>query len=97
MIEALLLTRAFGVTYFGSLLGTVVVVETLGQIISPTLAGAIFDMTGAYDGALIMFISMFALAFTFFALASRLPWPVRQYPPEPAVDQLAFPSPVSGL
>jgi len=76
MIEALLLTRAFGVTHFATILGSVVVVETIGQIISPTVAGAIFDATGSYDQALVMFIGAFSLSFVMFTLASRLPRPI---------------------
>ena len=76
MIEALLLTRAFGVTHFATLLGVVVVVETIGQIISPTVAGAIYDSTGSYDGALLMFVCTFALSFTMFLIALRTPRPI---------------------
>lgn len=76
MIEALLLTRAFGVAHFATILGAVVVVETVGQILSPTLAGAIYDATGSYDGALLMFIGTFAGAFVAFLVASRLPRPL---------------------
>jgi sugar phosphate permease len=78
MIEALLLTRAFGVAHFATILGTVVVVETLGQIISPTVAGAIFDSTASYDLALVMFICTFSASFVLFAIASRLPRPIDQ-------------------
>jgi nitrate/nitrite transporter NarK len=78
LMEALLLTRAFGVAHFATILGTIVVIETVGQIISPTVAGAIFDATGSYDAALVMFICTFALSFCMFVLASRLPQPVAQ-------------------
>jgi sugar phosphate permease len=78
LMEALLLTRAFGVAHFATLLGTVVVIETIGQIISPTVAGAIFDATGSYDAALFMFCGTFALSFILFALSSRLPQPVQE-------------------
>lgn len=72
MIESLLLTRAFGLKHFGTILGTVVVVETVGQILSPTIAGAIFDATGAYDYALLMFVGTFGTAAAMFLVASRL-------------------------
>lgn len=72
MVEALLLTRAFGVKHFATILGAVVVVETIGQILSPTIAGAIFDRTGSYDLALLMFVSTFAAAMTLFLVASRM-------------------------
>ena len=75
MVEALLLTRAFGVKHFATILGAVVVVETIGQILSPTIAGAIFDRTGSYDLALLMFIGTFATAMGLFLLASRMQRP----------------------
>lgn len=77
MIESLLLTRAFGVKHFATILGMVVVVETVGQILSPTIAGAIYDATGTYDLALLMFIGTFATASAVFLLASRLRRPYR--------------------
>lgn len=72
MIESLLLTRAFGVKHFGTILGAVVVVETIGQILSPTVAGAIYDATGSYDLALVMFTGTFATAAVVFLGASKL-------------------------
>jgi cyanate permease len=80
MMEALLLTRAFGVAYFATILGAVVVVETIGQILSPTIAGAVFDATGSYDWALAMYITTFAAAFVLFFIASRLPRPFDEPP-----------------
>jgi len=75
MMEALLLTRAFGVAYFATILGAVVVVETVGQILSPTLAGWIYDTTGSYDYALMMYVGTFAAAFVLFFISSRLARP----------------------
>jgi len=76
IIEALLLTRSFGVAHFGTILGAVVVVETLGQIISPTIAGAIFDRTGSYDLAVFLFIGTFSASLVLFLIALRLPRPM---------------------
>ena len=76
MMEALILTRAFGVTHFATILGAVVVVETVGQIVSPTVAGAIYDATGSYDLALLVFIGTFAASFVLFGIALRLPRPL---------------------
>jgi sugar phosphate permease len=86
MIEALLLTRAFGVAHFATILGAVVVVETLGQIISPTIAGAIFDRTGSYDAAILLFIGTYAASLVLFVVALRLPRPdlTRALPDLPA-------------
>jgi nitrate/nitrite transporter NarK len=76
IIEALLLTRAFGVKHFATILGAVVVVETLGQIISPTIAGLIFDRTGSYDLAILVFIGTYVAALVLFVVALRMPPPV---------------------
>ena len=76
MLEALLLTRAFGVAYFATILGAVVVVETIGQILSPTLAGYIFDRTGSYDAALLMYVGTFLASMLLFLIASRMRRPV---------------------
>jgi len=76
IIEAMLLTRAFGVAHFGTILGAVVVVETVGQIISPTIAGAIFDRTGSYEIAILVFIGTFSASLVMFLVALRLPRPL---------------------
>lgn len=73
MMEALLLTRAFGLAHFGTIFGVLIVVETIGQILSPFVAGAIFDATGSYDGALVMFMGTFIGAIVLFGIAARLP------------------------
>ncbi len=75
MMEALLLTRAFGLAHFGTIFGVLIVVETVGQILSPVVAGKIFDATGSYDGALIMFMGTFIGAIVLFGVAARLPRP----------------------
>ncbi len=72
MIESLVLIKAFGMRYFGSILGACLVVETLGQIVSPALAGAIYDRTGSYDAALVMFMSAFGVGLLLFLIASRM-------------------------
>ncbi len=76
IMEAMLLIRAFGVRYFATLLGAFVVVETVGQILSPAIAGAIFDATDSYDWALVMYLGTFAASFALFAVALRLPQPL---------------------
>jgi sugar phosphate permease len=73
MMEALLLTRAFGLAHFGTIFGVLIVVETIGQILSPVVAGQIFDTTGSYDWALVMFMGTFIGAVVLFAIAARLP------------------------
>jgi sugar phosphate permease len=75
LLEPLLLTRAFGLAHFGAILGAFIVVETIGFIVSPVVAGAIFDSTGSYDWVLVMFLGSFAMSFGLFYIAVRLPRP----------------------
>jgi sugar phosphate permease len=78
MVESLVLIKAFGVRHFATILGAVLVIETSGEIFSPALAGAIYDRTGSYDGALIMFMGAFATGLVLFVIASRMKTPVMQ-------------------
>jgi predicted MFS family arabinose efflux permease len=72
MVESLVLLKAFGVKAFATILGVMLVIETAGQIVSPALAGAIYDRTGSYDGALIMFMSAFGAGLLLFLVAGRM-------------------------
>jgi hypothetical protein len=78
MAESMTLTRAFGMAHFATILGAVVVIETAGEVLSPSLAGAIFDDTGSYDLALVMYIGTFTGSTVLMALASRMRRPVLQ-------------------
>lgn len=73
IMEAMLLTRMFGLAHFGTLLGAIVVVEEVGLVTSPTIVGWIFDVTGSYDLALVIFVGSFTLAALLFVLVLRLP------------------------
>ena len=75
ILEAILLTRVFGLAHFATILGAVVLVEEVGLVTSPTVAGAIFDATGSYDLALAIFAATFVIAALLFALVARLPRP----------------------
>jgi sugar phosphate permease len=77
MVETLVLIKAFGVRHYGSILGAMLVIEMFGEIISPTAAGYIYDSTGSYDGALVMFMTAFVLGILLFSFASRMPLPER--------------------
>lgn len=90
LLEPLLLTRAFGLANFGAILGAFIVVETIGFIVSPAVAGAIFDSTGSYDWVLVMFLGSFATSFALFYVAARLPHPVIP-PPERVPATSAYP------
>lgn len=85
LLEPLLLTRAFGLAHFATILGSIQLVETLGIISSPTIAGAIYDATGSYDIVLVVLASAFVGAFVLFGVASRMPHPVEAHVPPAAI------------
>jgi nitrate/nitrite transporter NarK len=87
MVESLVLIKAFGVRHFGAILGAMLVIEMTGEIISPTAAGAIYDSTGSYDGALVMFMAAFAAGIALFIVASRM-----SLPPRPALEVSTTPA-----
>ncbi|HUF54337.1 MAG TPA: MFS transporter [Dehalococcoidia bacterium] len=88
LLEPLLLGRAFGLKHFATILATMMLIDALGVVTAPTIAGLIYDETGSYDLVLVMFGSSFAAALALFYLASRLPHPMQALPlteqfPEP--------------
>ena len=87
IMEAMLLTRMFGLAHFGTLLGAIVVIEELGLVTSPTVAGWIFDVTGSYDLALLLFVGSFALSVLLFVVVLRLPR--LRFEPAPPVRERA--------
>ena len=85
MLQALVLTRSFGVAHFATIYGVVTVAETVGMLIGPTASGAIFDATGEYDWAIVMVLAVFGCAGLLFLLATRLPPAL----PEPVPQRLS--------
>jgi sugar phosphate permease len=84
LAESLTLTRAFGLAHFATILGVVVVIETSGEILSPSLAGLIFDETGKYDLALVMYAATFSVSTLLFIVASRMKRPLLEVDPTAA-------------
>ena len=78
LLEPLLLTRAFGLSHFATILGLLGVIETVGIIVSPLAAGVIFDTTDSYDLVLMMLGAALAGSFVLFYMASRLPHPMEE-------------------
>jgi cyanate permease len=72
LAESLTLTRAFGLAHFATILGVVVVIETSGEILSPSVTGLIFDETGSYDLALVMYACTFGVSAALFGVAGRM-------------------------
>lgn len=68
IIEPLLISRTFGVAHFGSILGASGLVATTGQVVGPVIGGWLFDVTGSYDIAFLVYVGSFLLAATCYAL-----------------------------
>ena len=75
LFEALLLPRAFGIQHYATILGFVVIIQTVGLISGPTVAGAIYDATGSYDWVIVMVGGVFLATGACFLIAARLPRP----------------------
>ena len=75
LMEPLLLTRAFGVAHFATLMGLMTAVTTSTQILSPAIAGWIFDSTGSYDMAVVLWLTMSGISLAAFTIAARMPRP----------------------
>jgi len=78
LLEPLLLTKAFGLSHFATILGLLGVIETVGIVGSPLLAGVIFDATDSYDLVLVMLGSGFVGALVLFYMSSRLSHPMEE-------------------
>ncbi len=66
----LTVTEAFGIRYFGSILGTISMVGVIPVVIGPLMAGIIFDRTDNYDLAFAITIVIFVTGAVFMTLAS---------------------------
>ena len=75
LVEPMMVLRTFGTAHFASILGTMGLIRTACMLISPTVAGAIFDATGSYDWALVVLSGAFTLSMLLFAVAMRSPRP----------------------
>ena len=77
-LEALMLSRAFGLKNFATIMGTAFLFQTIAIVFSPIIAGSIFDRDGNYDLVLIIYAICVAASSLVFLVASRLPQPFRQ-------------------
>ena len=77
-IEALLFSRAFGLRNFATIMGTAFMFETVGIFASPIVAGEIFDNTGSYDYALLLYAGCAGASCVIFLIASRIRQPMAQ-------------------
>ena len=70
MIDALLLTRAFGVRHYGAISGAALGIAFGGQLIAPTAGSALFDATQSYTPAFTLYSTVSAAAALLFAGAA---------------------------
>jgi MFS family permease len=70
MLEPLLVTRAFGVRNFGAVSGVVAMIAFGGQLFGPVGGAALFDRTGSYTLAYVLFAVGFIVAMVLFAATS---------------------------
>ncbi len=75
VLEPLILPKTFGLAHFGAIMGTLFMIETIGQFMVPTVGGAIYELTGTYDLLLIVNIGCLIASMIFFGLAHIIPNP----------------------
>ncbi len=87
-LEALMLSRAFGLRAFATIMGTAFLFQTIAIVFSPIIAGGIYDRDGNYDLALILYAICVAVSCVVFIVASRLPQPfARQQTLETSINE----------
>jgi hypothetical protein len=70
----LVIGESLGIRRLGSILGLLALFATIGFAAGPAIAGRIFDVTGSYSGAWVLFMAMALVS----ALAMRATLPLRQ-------------------
>jgi MFS family permease len=71
VLEIMVLSRTFGLQNFGLILGTLMLVETAGDISGPVIGGAIFDATGGYMEAFLLYVAIYLVSCVGFYFSSR--------------------------
>ncbi len=77
-LEALMLSRAFGLKNFATIMGTAFMFQTIAIVFSPIIAGSIYDRNGNYDLVLMIYAICVAASCLVFLVASRLPQPFQR-------------------
>lgn len=77
-LEALIFSRAFGLRNFATIMGTAFMFQTIGIFTSPIIAGEIFDRTGEYDWALLLYAGCAGASMLVFLVASRIRQPLAE-------------------
>jgi MFS family permease len=81
----LVINESLGVRRLGSILGLLALFTTFGFAAGPAIAGRIFDVTGSYSGAWILFVAMAGVS----ALAMRATLPLADEEARVAVGMVA--------
>ncbi|MCY3568412.1 MAG: hypothetical protein OXH38_07265, partial [Chloroflexi bacterium] len=81
VLEPLILPKTFGLAHFGAIMGTLFMIETIGQFLVPTVGGAIYELTGEYRLLLLVNVGCLGLSMVFFTLAHLIPNPHFPSPP----------------
>jgi MFS family permease len=68
LMESLMLTERFGMRSFGALLGTMGVVEMFGFLFGPWVGGWLYDRSGNYDTALLLYAGAIVAAVAIFLI-----------------------------
>ncbi len=77
-LEALIFSRAFGLRNFATIMGTAFMFQTIGIFVSPIVAGEIYDRTGSYDLALLLYAACAGASMLVFLVASRIRQPLAE-------------------
>ena len=81
-----MISRAFGLKNFATIMGTAFMFQTIAIFFSPIIAGTIYDERGSYDLMLIAYAICGVAASVVFLIASRIPQPIaRDLAPAPAL------------
>ncbi len=68
---SMLVSRTFGLAYYGAVFGVIAFLESAGTAIGPLFAGLMFDATGTYYHAFVTFALLYAVAIPAILLVKR--------------------------
>jgi MFS family permease len=68
---SMLISRTFGLAYYGSVFGVIAFLESAGTAVGPLFAGLMYDATGTYYYAFVTFALLYAVAIPAILLVKR--------------------------
>ena len=68
---SLLVSRSFGLAFYGAVFGAINLAQSVGTATGPLLAGMMFDQMGTYRWAFILFAALYAIAIPAVLLVRR--------------------------